>query len=59
MSNILSQEQSKGMPSSSMAKYGAMPIKTNFDGPAPIKESKQQGEMQPGKNISIPKPGFF
>lgn len=42
-----------------MAKYGAMPIKTGFDGPAPIKEDSQQGVMQPGKSINLPKPGFF
>lgn len=42
-----------------MTKAGAMPIKDNFDGPAPIKEDKQQGVAQPGKSINIPKPGFF
>ena len=42
-----------------MANYGAMPIKTGFDGPAPIKEATQQGVMQPGKSIILPKPGFF
>jgi hypothetical protein len=46
-------------PHTSMAKYGAMPIKTGFDGPAPIKEDSQQGVMQPGKSINLPKPGFF
>ena len=46
-------------PASSMASYGAMPIKTGFDGPAPIKEQPQQGVMQPGKSITLPKPGFF
>lgn len=46
-------------PISSMATYGAMPYKTKFDGPAPIKEQTQQGVMQPGKSILLPKPGFF
>ena len=42
-----------------MTKTGAMPIKDKFDGPAPIKEQTQQGVMQPGKSITLPKPGFF
>ena len=42
-----------------MTKTGAMPIKNKFDGPAPIKEQTQQGVMQPGKSINLPKPGFF
>ena len=57
MNQNLSLEQLR--PHLSVAKYGAMPIKTNFDGPAPIKEDTQQGVMQPGKSINLPKPGFF
>lgn len=57
MNPNLSAQQIK--PQSSMANYGAMPIKTGFDGPAPIKEATQQGVMQPGKSINLPKPGFF
>jgi hypothetical protein len=54
--NLSSQQTSN---QSSMANYGAMPIKTGFDGPSPIKASSQQGVMQPGKSINLPKPGFF
>ena len=57
MSPNLSSQQMK--PTSSMASYGAMPIKTGFDGPAPIKTPTAQGVMQPGKSITLPKPGFF
>lgn len=59
MNSNLSQQQTKGMTMPSMNKLGAMPIKTSFDGPAPIKTPASDGVMQPGKNISIPKPGFF
>ena len=57
MSPNLSANQMKNQ--SAMTKDGAMPIKTAFDGPAPIKEDKQDGVMQPGKEIKLPKPGFF
>ena len=57
MSSNLSFQQMKSAPS--MTKTGAMPIKDKFDGPAPIKEQTQQGVMQPGKSITLPKPGFF
>ena len=57
MSPNLSSQQMK--PASSMTNSGAMPIKTNFDGPAPIKTPTSQGVMQPGKSMNLPKPGFF
>ena len=57
MSPNLSSQQVGNQPS--VAKYGAMPIKDKFDGPAPIKEETQQGVMQPGKSMNLPKPGFF
>lgn len=40
-------------------KIGAMPIKTNFDGPAPIKTPSGIGVMQPNQSVELPKPGFF
>jgi len=57
MSPNLSSQQVGNQPS--VASYGAMPIKAGFDGPAPIKEQTQQGVMQPGRSINLPKPGFF
>ena len=57
MNGNLSKAQMQNV--SSVTKLGAMPIKTNYDGPAPIKTNPQQGVMQPGKGINIPKPGFF
>lgn len=45
--------------SSSMTNSGAMPIKNNFDGPAPIKEDLQKAVDAPNQGIHIPKPGFF
>jgi hypothetical protein len=58
MNGNLSQQQMK-VPSSTN-KLGAMPLKVKFDGPPPIKETPTTpGVSQPGKNILIPKPGFF
>lgn len=57
MNGNLSQQQMKSAPS--VNKLGAMPIKPKFDGPPPIKEEVRPGVMQPGKNILLPKPGFF
>lgn len=57
MNGNLSQQQMKSAPSTN--KLGAMPIQPKFDGPAPIVTPKTQGVLQPGKNIILPKPGFF
>lgn len=54
---MLSKPQFNEM--SDTTKIGAMPIKTTFDGPAPIKTPGSQGVMQPNENMSVPKPGFF
>ena len=54
--NLSMQQQRKA---NAVTKPGAMPIKTKFDGPAPIKEPNIQGVFQPNKNINLPKPGFF
>lgn len=43
----------------SMSKDGAMPIRADFDGPAPIKPDKQDGVMPANKSVMLPKPGFF
>lgn len=41
-------------------KIGAMPIKANFDGPAPINTPNTQGVSQPNQtSVVVPKPGFF
>lgn len=40
-------------------KLGAMPLKPKYDGPPPTEPKANQGVMQPGKNIRIPKPGFY
>lgn len=43
-----------------MTKIGAMPIKTNYDGPAPIKEPGSSLNLVAAKtNVLLPKPGFF
>jgi hypothetical protein len=57
MNGNLSQQQMKSVPS--VNKLGAMPLKPKYDGPAPIATPKTEGVLQPGKNILIPKPGFF
>lgn len=57
MNGNLSMQQSKDMPS--LSKFGAMPIKPKFDGPAPIKEPNIQGVAQPNQSIPLAKPGFF
>ena len=44
---------------SSMTRAGASPIQTKYDGPAPIKTPSNQGVMQPGSGVALPKPGFF
>ena len=44
---------------SSMTHAGASPIQTKYDGPAPIKTPSDQGVMQPGSGVALPKPGFF
>jgi len=44
----------------SMTKIGGMPIKTNFDGPAPIKEPSSLSNLLAAKpSVTVPKPGFF
>lgn len=57
MNGNLSNVQQSQTPA--MNKTGAMPVSNKFDGPAPIKTPNTQGVLQPGKNILIPKPGFF
>ena len=54
---MLSQPQFNEMADTT--KVGAMPIKTNFDGPGPIKLPNTQGIMQPNQSVELPKPGFF
>lgn len=54
---MLSQPQFNEMADTT--KIGAMPIKTNFDGAAPIKTPSTQGVSQPNQSMSVPKPGFF
>ena len=57
MNGNLSKVQTNEM--SDTTKIGAMPIKTNFDGPAPIKSPTESGVAAPNQSITIPKPGFF
>ena len=44
---------------SSMTKMGAMPIKEEFNGKAPLPISNVENKMVPNASIPLPKPGFF
>jgi hypothetical protein len=45
---------------SSMTKIGGMPIKTNYDGPAPLKDpSSTPNTLAAKTSVTLPKPGFF
>ena len=57
MNGNLSRVQTNEM--SDTTKIGAMPIKTTFDGPAPIKTNSQKAVEAPNANMGVPNPGFF
>ena len=57
MNGNLSRVQTNEMADTT--KIGAMPIKTNFDGPAPIKANPQKAVDAPNAGMNVPKPGFF
>lgn len=58
--NLSSSQFGIKMPSMpSMTQKGAMPIKDNFNGPAPIKQSSFENNMAANSNMPLSKPGFF
>ena len=54
---MISQPQFNEMADTT--KIGAMPIKTKYDGSAPIQTPNTQGVKQPNESMPLPKPGFF